>query len=177
MSKYFFYFLAFALGVVLGVVLCNWSYFELDRKISIAEILTIIVSSGIAVYIGSNIQNAIIRRQSSHELLLDEIKKILTNTEILETWLENKKLPFEECKKYFKKNSIALSFCQKIFVKNSTINSEDFNLIISNFTSLKQDILNISPIAAVINLDDVQTIEFENRYREIRSELFRLLLR
>ena len=175
--KYSFHFILLFSGIFVGFLCSNWSYFEIDKKISVHENFTILISVAVAIFVGNNIQDAITRRQNYRSLLIDEIKRLLTYIEGIETWFDCKTFPFDQSKIFFKKGTIKIQFCRDLFVTNNVCKSNDFEKALGLFNSLKQDILAISPILGGINLTDPLCDNFEKRYHEIRADLLKLLFR
>lgn len=175
--KYFFHVIALLLGVLIGIVLCNWSYFIFDREIHLNELVTVIITGAIAVYVGSNIQKAIIRSQNDHEVLFDEIKRIILYIERFDLWVDERRIPFEDGKKFFKKATLSISYCKEIFSENHALNEAAFNSVLNQFNTLKQTVLEISPTGDNIRLTMEQADTFDAMYMKIRTELFKLLVR
>ncbi len=172
--KYRFHLLCFLIGILIGVISCNWSYFILDNKISVPQILTVIISGGIAIYLGSTIQSAFKQRESRHSILNDEIKRLLIYLEKLGVWLEDLTLPFEESKRYFKRGTINILSNKKIFAPKQC-REEDFTIILNLFNKIKQSVLSISPENGLIKIPEDQIEEFEKDYQEVREDLLMLL--
>jgi hypothetical protein len=175
--KYVFHILALISGMFFGWVICRWSYFEIDKKISVHETLSIIVTAWIAIYLGGIIQEAGTRKQNDHALLIDEIKRLIAYIERIEVWLDARALPFESAKSYFRKGSINIKGCKDIFTAHNVCKPDDFNNALDMFNSIKQDVLAIPPVGNIINLTPAQADEFEQRYAKVRMDLMELLLR
>lgn len=166
-----------ATGLFVGVLICNWHYFDIEKKISLHENFTILVSAAVAIYVGSNIQNAITRRQNEHTLLIDEVKRLLTFLETIEGWLDAKSFPFDQSKQFFKKGTTKIQSCKKLFTTYKVCEDKDFDNALAVFISMKQEILAKSPVNNLIILTQDEADEFERQFNEVRSDFLFLLLK
>lgn len=164
------------LGAIIGVVACNWSYFKLDDTIEVSDILGLVVTSILAIYISRNIQQNISRRQNEYVLLLDEVKKIILHIEKFEVWQDNQEIPFEDGKKFFKKGTALIQECSGMFSNSNVYDKSDFEAILRQFNGLKRKCLDPSPVSGIIAMDARLLSASEKHYKKIRNLLQQIMI-
>lgn len=174
--KQFFFIAAIIIGIIFGVVFSNWSYFTIKKEITVENIVSVVITSILAVYVSSNIQSAIQGRQNNHTLFSNEVMKIISSLEKIIEWLNNGIIPFEEGKICFKKCTLLISDLNSIFSNSTLVNSSTLSEILKKHNNLKRSIFEVSPENNKINLTPSLQVEYEEKIRIIKNDLLKLCL-
>lgn len=137
LNKYLVSFAVLILGILLGVLFCNWSYFEIKKEITLESFFILLISSLVSIYIGTSIQNAISNKTNSYNILSSEIHTLIINFSKIDCWIEERQIPFEVSKSFFKTISLEIMHLSKLFEKSDKSTSEKLNSIRSKFTQFQ----------------------------------------
>ncbi len=178
-SLFFIGMLLFAIGVVVGVFCSQYSYFTIDKEISLSDLLIFLGGSVVTVYVATIISRSLYRLQSIHALYVDDIKEFIKFSTKLEDWIFLGAIPHLELVAHLKRGNIKLREIDILYKNNEHIQSVDFSTIIKKYNDLKVEITAISPNPTVqqIQLSSVQVNDFQNKYEIIKLELFRAIMK
>lgn len=101
--------LIFFLGGIAGFLSCEWTYFEFDNKIVLVDLINLVLTGGLGYYIATALQNKIGSNRVEKDLLIEEIKKIKTELEKVQAYVDNGSIPFNEVLALLKSTSSNIS--------------------------------------------------------------------
>jgi hypothetical protein len=133
-------------GVLIGVFLCNWTYFEFEKSIKFTDLIGILATSIIGLYIASVIGHKESSSRAEKDFFINEIKLSLSNIEKLRYYSSVNGFPFQETVALFKEMNMHLNMLQ-LLLNNSTSCKEIKigKAIFKIMKSLRSDISSISP--------------------------------
>lgn len=106
------------LGSLIGVFLCNYTFFEYDFKISLFDVFSLFLTTGVGIYIALIITKSINSNSAEKQLLISELNNVLTLIEKLNLDIDNKSLPILITNNILKKINTRIIFFEKILLKS-----------------------------------------------------------
>ncbi len=82
-------------GCLIGVYICNYRYFTLDPSIELGDLLVLVVTSLLGVYIADNIQKHQSSDRKEKDFIIDEILEIRKEVNCLASHTETGIFPFD----------------------------------------------------------------------------------
>lgn len=139
-------------GVFVGVLLCNYTFFEFDKKINLVELLNVLITAFVALFLTIYIQDRQSKEQKEKEFIISEINELLSFVQEIKEYSKSNIYPFEEIKSTFKDFNIQHQFIAEI-ISNSA--NEEIGAISAQIKSLRRLITKESPIAGNISMDTI----------------------
>lgn len=151
MNKYFIYALCVTSGILLGVFFCNFSYFIFEKAVRLQDLLGLIVTSIIGIYIATNVSRAFAKNTSEKEFLIKEIKGALKLVNELIGLVHGKSLPFTKTVNNFKTINEDLLLLERL-IESSHCKGLKIKGVRDELISLRNVITKISPVDGNIPL-------------------------
>lgn len=176
LSQYTYYFVFSCLGIVIGVVASNWSYFKMDSTIEVTDLITLFVTSLIGVYIGKSLQSQISSERSEKDFLISEIKELKTEFKKVKAGNNAGYFDFDEAKTMFKEINQNITHFENICSISTFCASIDHRTLRSEFTSLRNIVTGISPVNNRINIDFSTKALIEEKLNSLNSIFYTLII-
>ncbi len=173
-SKYFIYFCLLTSGVLLGVFLCNFSYFVFEKTINISDLISLLVTSVIGIYIATTVSRVFTKNNSEKEFLINEVKSILKIVNQVLDQVNDRSLPFNKTVNNFKKTNENLLLIENL-IKSSHCKAISIDKIIRNLLLLRNNATRISPINGFIILNPADYNLIRANTVLLKSELYKLI--
>ena len=166
------------IGIFLGMLFCNWSYFEFEKTIKYSDLFTLLVTTGIGLYIAVILTHKEGSSRAERDFFMDEIKSIIRRIDKLKLYASANQFPFNETKKIFKEINENLYSLEELLRVSSSCNSVALeDEIRQNIWAARRLILNVSPVNNFITLNLQDQVSSETQLRSIRMSLSKLILR
>lgn len=161
------------IGIFLGFVFCNYTFFEFEDKINLVDLANLIVTVLVALYLSVYIHDKQTKNQKEKDFLINEINELnIFIREIKECSTRNS-YPFESIKTTLKELNLQVKFIAEVYPENA---NHDFKNISSIFRTLRSTITNVSPINGYITLPSTQKKNLvDKKLYELKLAVFQLL--
>ncbi|WP_298741442.1 hypothetical protein [uncultured Chitinophaga sp.] len=174
--QYLKYLLLVALGTVFGVVACNWAFFAMDSTIEVTDLVILIVTSLIGIYIAKSIQSQISIERSEKDFLISEIKELKSEFKKIKANSTTGYFDFEEAKTMFKEINQIIKHFEDICLISSFSHKIDNRMLRVEFTDLRNLITGISPVNNQILITFRIKSQVEQKLNNINSILYRSII-
>ena len=166
------------LGAIIGIFSSQFSYFELDKKISLSDLFIFSLTSLTALYIANNINKKLSRLSTIKALYQEDIKSIINHSKQLEDWIETCSIPTSGIIPHMKQCNMKLRSLNMLYFVSQEINTSTLPEIITKYNDLKAEItgLNTTQNGFIIPLLPSQSIEFLNKWESIKLNLLSALI-
>ena len=110
-------------GALAGVFFCNYTFFQFESKINLFDLISLLITSTLGLYVAIVVGGAFNRKSGEKGLLIEEIKKSITQIDKITELIEGRTYPLlqmnSEVKKlnehlYLIDNLINASHCSKM---------------------------------------------------------------
>jgi len=167
-----------SLGVLIGVIACNWTYFELERKITVSDLFTTVIGGYIGLYVGSKLTSKVSSDRIQKDLVIDDLKIIKNNLSRLITLFESGILPFEETISIFKITSQSLALTHEMldFCKYNPDIKASVIAILSKVRAIHNEVTNVNPINGIISVPVVDLTRLLGELRVAQQNLFKAII-
>lgn len=166
------------LGVILGVLFCNWSYFEIDKKLSLDSLFGLSITSLIGIYIAKTIQNQQSASRNEKDFFISEIKEAKKHFDKLSYFVDNNVFPFSDTKIIFKELNQNIGLVNTLIKESQSCKNVDFSAVSIDIRNLRRYITSKSPDTNLnIILSQSEKIWVEREIINAKKDLYRLLLK
>ena len=168
----------FLLGIVFGVSLCNWSYFEFEKTIKITDLVSIIITAGVGLYIAVVIQDQQSTSRSEKDFFIDEVKVCRSYLEQLKSHATSKKFPFDDTKRLFKELNQHIHLIVELLKQSKSCKSVSYGEdSFKRIHRLRDYITKKSPNAnREIILNGGEMLHVEAEITKIKKDFYKLIL-
>ena len=167
-----------AIGIIAGVILCNWSYFTLDKSIKISDLFSLIIGSYIGLYVGSKLTSRVSSDRAQKDLIISDLKIVRANFLKLISLFEVGNLPFGDTVTLFKTSSqnIAsiketLSYCRY----DGALTADIIN-ILASIRKIHNDTTSVAPVNDVISIPQPDLVGLLARLRGTNQKLNKFMI-
>jgi hypothetical protein len=173
-NKYFIYLCILTSGILLGVFFCDFSYFTFEKTIKISDLVSLVVTSTIGIYIATTVSRVFTKNNSEKEFLINEIKSTLKIINQILDQANERSLPFNKTVSNFKKANESLLLLKNL-LKSSHCSSINIDKISRKLVELRNLTTRISPINGVINLNSSDSSAIKASTLILKTELYKLI--
>lgn len=168
-----------SLGILLGVLFCNWSYFKIDSAIQITDLFCLLITSVVGLHIADKIQNRLSSSRSEKDFLIAEIKDFKSELNKIKNFNDRGSYDFNESKLLFKDLNQSLTQIENIlsissYKKKAT---EELKSIRDNFRKIRNRTLNILPINGTISIPNYIKLIVDKEINEIKKTAYELIIK
>jgi hypothetical protein len=156
-------------GAIFGVFFSQYSYFTLEKSISLSDLLLFALTSLVAIYIADNIARSLSKVQTIKNLYQEDVKQTITYLQKIEDWIDSGIIPAAELRSYLRSGTLMINSLIKIYDSIDQLETGKLNQILNKFNDFKNSItlLNTSNQGKIIQLN----IQDQNRFREEIEEI------
>lgn len=166
------------IGAILGVFFSQFSYFKINKEVSLSDLLVFAATALVTIYVASTITRGLSNINSLKALYQEEIKEFLKYSARLEDWILSEQVQINDLLPHLKMGSIKLLAIARLYKSADKLNVQDIGPILNKYNNLKADITSISPAPGtngVIVLDRVHVSNFLKNYEDIKYDLFQVI--
>jgi len=161
-------------GFLCGYFSTQWYFFEIDYKISIVEVVSLIVTAGLGLYIAGIIQHRQSYSRVEKSLLIDELKKIRSDLDIIYSSVNRNVIPLDDTVFKFKLISGNVStFGDLLNICNSSVKI-DINEFHLKINTLKKIVTSVPFRNGCFILNQFEIGNFLNEFRKIIQHIYSL---
>lgn len=173
--KTIYYLLAICFGVSIGVLISNWSYFTLEKEISIGDIFSLIITTFVGIYIAKTIQGQLDSERSEKDILIDELKEVKEDIVIVERNNDSGIFSFDDAKRQFKVTNQKILLIEELLKESRNCKNIKCNKLQDTFSDIRRLILDISPVNGFIYIGSKKN-DVEQKVIEFKSQLYKLIV-
>jgi hypothetical protein len=162
------------LSGIFGYYTSSYKFFDFKYEIDIVNLLTLIVTSFIGIYIASSLQKNIDANKYEKNLVIENIKPITSILKNLIEKIRTTNLKFDETIKAFKDVSFHISEFEELNTSCDLIENKELELIRSEYLEVKTLVTNAKVENEVLVLDKLNV---EKRLEVFRKNIVKLLLK
>lgn len=170
------YSIMIALGIVLGAFFCNYQYFQFEKKISVFELFSLVVTIGFGFYISINIGKVFNKENSEKSLLIAEVRESLKIVDRINSVIENRTYSLKNINSEFKllnenlylvDQFLSASHCKTLSTKDVRFQLHQLRRIMTNARSIEN----------IVSLDSKKYISVRAWSLSLREQYFLLIFR
>lgn len=164
------------IGSILGVFFSNYEYFKLVEELNLGDILGLIITSLVGLYIADTIQKNHTSHTKEKEFIIDEIKQIREHLAFLKKGSDSGSFPFNETISTLKDLNTKLLYIKQLFEMSPLCKKMDLKKIHAEFRTVRNLISGISPNSGLITIEPRIKSNIERRLNAINKLVFTLIL-
>lgn len=161
-------------GLLFGFLFSNYEYFQFDSEINLIDLLNLMVSVFLAVYISIYLADKNSKNHVKRDYTIKEINEVSMLHKQLKSCADANQYPFETTKAHFKEINLQLVFLEQILGKTNC--EALLNEIKLDLRYLRRVITNPSPQKGSIVLEGRDALKVEKRLNAMRSNIYNLLI-
>lgn len=164
-------------GIALGFVSTEFSYFKFDNEINLVDLLTLVISTLVGLYIALSVQRTQTIQKSSKDFLVGEINQIKSEIRGIYNQVIQNQVNFHNTKLNFKAISVSLSALETAFIQCEVKDGEGYiRDSQSKLLLIKQLVTNRSLNGDMIVLSNSDRAAFLNKYYDFNGALTSLII-
>ncbi len=172
-----YYCLVLVVGIIIGIIFCNWTYFDLKKDIQLDNLLSLALTSIIGLYIARTIQKQHSSLRNEKEFFIAELKDFKKQLEILYSFSDENNFPFNKTKNTFKELNQSLQLISGLIKESKNCKEVNFSTLNNQIISLRRNITAISPDSSSnIILPTTELILVEQELMTIKKSLYTIIL-
>lgn len=174
--KYLVNFGVLTIGITLGFVSTEFSYFKFDSEINLVDFLTLIISTLVGLYIALSVQRTQTIQKSSKDFLVGEINQIKNEVKIIYNQVIQNQADFNNTKLHFKAISGSLSALEVAFTQ-CEVKDEGYIRDSQNKLLLIKQLVTTRPInGSMLVLTNIDRAAFLTKYNDFNNVLMKLII-
>lgn len=164
------------ISLILGFYTSSYTFFKFDDEINIIDLLTLLISSLLGVYIATTLQKKVSDDKYEKDLLLSEITQAKSDFKNIYNAVLNDQINFNETVYAFKVISSNLSNLNLLFDVCKIKDKRKISDVIRQARLLKQIVTNSSVTNNLIILDSISKNHFFLEYNRLSILLLELIV-
>lgn len=162
-------------GCIFSFVCINFSNIHFESKVILSDILSLLTTAFVGVYLGITIQKQHSSSRFEREYLISEIKTLIESIASYSVFKNFNSIDFNQVKIAFKGLNIHLTNFENTLEESSFCNRSTISHIRSLFSDFRKSILNLSPNpnTGLINPSLAERVIINKAYKTLRKELFK----
>ena len=139
-------------GALLAVFACNYTYFEFEKKIQWGDLFAAGITSVVGIYIADKISSHQTSSRSEKDFIMGELKEFKLSLNKIKLINDVGSIGFEEAKTTFRDVNHDLTHLEELCQFSEFSKKAKFDDLRAEFSFVRKQILNISPIQDIINI-------------------------
>ena len=170
--------LVFLSGGLLCFIFLNITNIQFDSKLNLSDILNILITSLIGIYLGVIIQKQHSSTRFEKEYLISEIKKIIEEISCASVFKNFNDIDFSEAKSKFKEINIDLTNFENTIQESSFFTTHSNSKVRTCFSEFRKSITNLkhNSINKRITPSYTEMTNIHKAYKALRRELFKEII-
>jgi hypothetical protein len=166
-----------SIGFIGGVVMSNWVYFEVDNKLNLFDLLDVIITSILGIYIAKTIQEQHSNSRNEKDFFISETKELKSYIDRLHQFAKSNSFPFEEVKSLFKDINQTSRLVNDLLSESKNCNGVSFDVFLTGMREIRNYITSKSPNEInIIALSKTEIMWVERNLFKMKKDLYKVLL-
>ncbi len=165
------------LGGLIGVYLCNWQYFEFDKKLHVAELFALGVTSLVGLHIAGKLSQQQSSQRSEKDFYISEIKDFRNKLMKIKLKNDSGSVSFPESIYLFRDINYDISHLEELSKFSTFCRNTDFKKLRTQFVILRELITGISPVNDTIHIPMEIRLKTDTVLHNMKRELYQIILK
>jgi hypothetical protein len=169
-------FSVFIVGIIFGLIFQPFFNIEVDPKINISDLLSMILTAGVGIYLGITISGRQSSSRFEKEFLITEIKRVNEYIDSINVFKNTEEILVDEAAKGFKEINIRLYNFESILSDAHYCKGIESNTLRQAFKLLRESVLHLAPKNGLIKATQSERLNIINNYTAFRKAVFKLII-
>jgi len=168
-------FAVFTAGIIFGIILIPFFNIEVDSKVNLSDILSMLLTAVIGIYLSITIGGRQSSSRFEKEFLISEVKRITEYIDAANLFKNTVNIPAEDAAKGFKELNIRIFNFESILSDADYCQGLEATELRNAFKNLRVSILHLTSRKGLITPTSTERTDIVNKYSLFRKEVFKII--